>query len=199
MAHSHCPPMDYTEATLKLGGGKNGAFSFSSHGLQPKVVSHDKVASNRKSTTNFIFIHYRQNFQWVDAPLRLGVAGMAHSQFFLPTMDCMQGPSPVAKWLIEIPTLRSFSWITHEAFGGRTQLWNGVVGGLHDRMTHSHFVFIFMDRMQMSWIVFMYHKLNIQWYACPHIMLLLLKAPYFRILDPFWTPAGYILGPWVPS
>ena len=86
MAHSHCPPMDYTEATLKLGGGKNGAFSFSSHGLQPKVVSHDKVASNRKSTTNFIFIHYRQNFQWVDAPLRLGVAGMAHSQFFLPTM-----------------------------------------------------------------------------------------------------------------
>ena len=79
MAHFHCPPMDYTEATLKLGGGKNGAFSFSSHGLQPKVVSHDKVASNRKSTTNFIFIHYRQNFQWVDAPLRLGVAGMAHS------------------------------------------------------------------------------------------------------------------------
>ena len=86
MAHSHCPPMDYTEATLKLGGGKNGAFSFSSYGLQPKVVSHDKVASNRKSTTNFIFIHYRQNFQWVDAPLRLGVAGMAHSHFFLPTM-----------------------------------------------------------------------------------------------------------------
>ena len=101
MAHSHCPPMDYTEATLKLGGGKNGAFSFSSHGLQPKVVSHDKVASNRKSTTNFIFIHYRQNSQWVDAPLKLGVAGMAHSQFFLPTMDRMQGPSPVAKWLID--------------------------------------------------------------------------------------------------
>ena len=92
MAHSHCPPMDYTEATLKLGGGKNGAFSFSSHGLQPKVVSHDKVASNRKSTTNFIFIHYRQNFQWVDAPLRLGVAGMAHSQFFLPTMVGAKNP-----------------------------------------------------------------------------------------------------------